>query len=98
MQKTFELGTVDYKFPNIPDHLRLLSKRSKEVAENDEAFNIAGALDMIKPYITNVDCKLGETAIDTVEALMELDQAFPVLVEIAGAFLTRFADSDRKKS
>jgi hypothetical protein len=106
LTKTFTLGEIDYRLPNVPQAMRLLGRLglSKDggFGDRSEYEVMADLVEQIRPLILAVRCKKGDEEITTYDQALEHIEFAKVLTEIGTEIMTSFAeksgDSDRKNS
>jgi hypothetical protein len=104
--KTFGLGTIEYRIPNVVESMRWLGKLGVSAggatSERSEFEVMADLIEHLAPFVVSIDACKGETRIDTwADALCHIEFVAP-LSEIAAELMGQFGATDagkkRKKS
>ncbi len=103
--KTFALGTIEYRMPNVIEGMRVLGKiglRANGIGDRSEFEVIADLMEQVEPFVLSIKCEKDGTSITSwAEAVTCMDFVAP-LSEIAGEIMDMFksapASARRKKS
>lgn len=104
--KTFSLGTIEYRVPNVVESMRWLGKlgiSAEGATGNRSEFEVmADLIEHLAPFVVKIAACKGETQIETwEEALCHVEFVAP-LSEIAAELMGQFGSGDagkrRKKS
>ena len=94
-----EYGSIEYRFPTIPEGLRLMSKlgASPEEAQNVSLDKIATMIEMISTFVVRVSLEVdGVKALTYEEALTHFEFA-EMINELVGKIFNSFNTSSKKK-
>jgi hypothetical protein len=106
--KSFSLGVIEYRMPNVVESMRLLAKigvsGDGSLKGDNELVVMANLIENMQPFVSKIDAKKGEQVIDTWEEALNHAEFLAPLSEIGTEVIQRLSGeqsgkgSRRKKS
>src|SRR5688572_2925494 len=103
--KTFALGSIEYRLPNVIESMRMLGKigvRSDgSTGERSEFEVLADLLEQLKPFVSKIEATKDGVEISTWEEALKHMEFIAPLSEIASDLMAQFksgSGAERKKS
>ena len=100
-----DLGTIEYRMPNVPEAMRLLSSiglNSKKLASgeamDDDLGFIAGLIESLGAFITKVNLDIDGEKITSYEDVLKEFSMMVYLTEISGEILEQLQLDSKKKA